>query len=323
MSEKNQNVVSVMMTNTNVAIPETAPDIQKFITGHAAQVGMAKKVLDDPNAKLEIWYRELLKATQEMSVKLLRAEVKLVKKVNADVAAGKYKSLYDAWKTLNISKPKWYKMAELTDEAIDEAAAEAENTEEYVSRYRVLQIIKLNQQKEAMDTATPIILNGAPCPVPKMPADGKFEVVYADLKYATSVDVPDVLPVADNSVLFLWANGNDLPGAFNVLGKWGFAYQDSLVWHRNAKNGSPWAKDCHSTLLIATKGEAASWEISAPMFSSVYRENAIKDGYKPDYYYDCIQGMYPDKICLEVFSERDYGPQWVKYSAVNTESKGV
>lgn len=322
MAEKETNVVATMTANTNVAIPTNAPDIQKFITVRSAQVEMAKKVLEAPNAKLEVWYRELLKAAQEMSVKLLKAEVKLVKTVNADVAAGKYKSLREAWASLKISKAKWYKMADLTDEAIDEAAAEAEGAEEYVSRYRVLQLIELNQRKEAMDSEAPIILNDAPCPVPQMPADGKFEVVYADLKYATTTNITDVLPVADNSVLFLWVNGNDLPSAFNVLEKWGFTYRDNLVWNRNAKNGSAWAKNCHSTLLIATKGEAASWKISAPMFSSVYRENAVKNGYKPDYYYDCVQGMYPDKICLEVFSERDYSPQWVNLSKINIDSKG-
>lgn len=87
MSEKNPAVVPAIITNTNVAIPTNAPDIQKFITVRSAQVEMAKKVLKDSNAKLEVWYRELLNAAQEMSVKLLRVEVKLVKTVNADVAA--------------------------------------------------------------------------------------------------------------------------------------------------------------------------------------------------------------------------------------------
>ena len=57
------------------------------------------------------------------------------------------------------------------------------------------------------------------------------------------------LPVSDmatnDAAIFLWATNAHLPGAFEIMGAWGFEYITNIVWIKNAIGLGQWCRNQH------------------------------------------------------------------------------
>jgi N6-adenosine-specific RNA methylase IME4 len=111
-----------------------------------------------------------------------------------------------------------------------------------------------------------------------------------------------------NSRLFLWATNTYLPAAFTILESWGFAYKQTLVWHKTG-NPSPFVHHLapgHSEfLLVATLGKPAR---TGTLLSSVIAVDAnpmvLRHSQKPEAFLDLVESVSPGPY-LELFARRN------------------
>lgn len=122
-----------------------------------------------------------------------------------------------------------------------------------------------------------------------------------------SVDEIAALPVyglrQHGARLFLWTTNRFLRPAFDVMAAWGFAYKQTLVWHK--PNASPFSGSiAHSSaefLLVGTHGNPP---ILRKMPSSVLTfGHKHAHSYKPEMWLDWIEQVSPGPY-LEMFSRR-------------------
>lgn len=105
--------------------------------------------------------------------------------------------------------------------------------------------------------------------------------------------------------LFLWTTNRHLPQAFSVIGRWGFTYRQTLVWHKTgnpAPFGGSVAPVHAEFLLVATRGKPA---LSERLASSVIPVPAVVSGHsrKPDAFLDLIERISPGPY-VELFARR-------------------
>jgi len=152
---------------------------------------------------------------------------------------------------------------------------------------------------------------------PSLP-EGIFDVVIADppwqyyfpLRGAPDAHYPtmkkeDILelevPVADDSILFLWATNPHLENALDVVSEWGFIYKTNLVWVKDKIGTGYYVRGKHELLLIATKGKIPP-PIEENRFPSVLYAPRKEHSTKPDEVYNYIEVMYPNRRYLELFA---------------------
>jgi N6-adenosine-specific RNA methylase IME4 len=104
--------------------------------------------------------------------------------------------------------------------------------------------------------------------------------------------------------LFLWTTNAYLPQAFSVLSAWGFAYAQTLVWHKTG-NPSPFggsvAPNHAEFLLVGTRG---SPELCGRLAGSVIAvQKPYAHSQKPDHFIDLIEQVSPAPY-VELFSRR-------------------
>ncbi len=129
------------------------------------------------------------------------------------------------------------------------------------------------------------------------------------LPYA-SMTVPEIaaLPLAAladrDCRLFLWTTNLYLPEAFGVLEAWGFAYKQTLVWHKTG-NPSPFGGSVapnHAEYLIV--GQRGSPELLGRMAGSVIAvPKPYEHSKKPETFLDLVESVSPAPY-LEMFSRR-------------------
>jgi N6-adenosine-specific RNA methylase IME4 len=128
------------------------------------------------------------------------------------------------------------------------------------------------------------------------------------LRYGTmTIDEIAALPVpelaAPDSRLFLWATNRYLPDAFALLSSWGFAYRQTLVWHK--ADGGPFmasvAPNTAEYLLVAVRGtpERIGRISSAVLKIPASRQHSVK----PDAFLDLIEQVSPGPY-VELFARR-------------------
>ena len=170
---------------------------------------------------------------------------------------------------------------------------------------------------------------------PELP-EGKFDVLYADppwkYDFAPHKDGMSIeehyetlstdsicdmeLPVADNSVLFLWATAPKLLEALQVMKAWGFMYKTCAVWDkqkiaaRGAWKSGYWFLGQHELLLVGTRGQFSPPPADLRI-SSVISEPRTRHSKKPQKAREIIDSYFPANVFrrLEVFA-REKQPGW-------------
>jgi N6-adenosine-specific RNA methylase IME4/ParB-like chromosome segregation protein Spo0J len=123
------------------------------------------------------------------------------------------------------------------------------------------------------------------------------------------------LPVADiatdDAMLYLWATAPKLAECMEVITAWGFEYRTNIVWDKEVIGMGYHARNQHEILLIAKRGNIPPPE-AGKQPSSVHRERRGDHSAKPDFYYEMIEGAYPQLPKIELFcrSPRDGWAVW-------------
>ena len=173
----------------------------------------------------------------------------------------------------------------------------------------------------------------ASTPTPSLPT-GIYDVIYADPPWAydnqipqwgpTSLHYPEMeldkikaleLPVADNSVLFLWVTNPMLDSALEVVDAWGFEYKTNMVWVKTElkRPGSGfYVRGRHELLFICTRGSKVPDQRGKEPIGSVMEAPVGEHSAKPHIFYNIIETMYPGGNYLELFArnKRDGWTAW-------------
>lgn len=129
------------------------------------------------------------------------------------------------------------------------------------------------------------------------------------------------LPVSDlatdDAILYLWATAPKLAECFKVIEAWGFQYRTNIVWDKEKIGMGYHARNQHELLLICKRGEIPP-PAPGTQPSSVYREARGEHSAKPAFYYEMIEGAYPQLPKIELFcrSPRDGWAVWGNQSGV-------
>ena len=165
-----------------------------------------------------------------------------------------------------------------------------------------------------------------PIPLP----EGEFDIIYADppwhydLQLSGAPDYPTMkvddicklkVPSADDAVLLLWTTGPKLEEAFRVINAWGFTYKTFNIWAKINEDGQPqrgigyyFAGVCE-ILLLATKGKPGT-PLPENIPLGIHMEAKTKHSKKPDYYYQMIEKMFPNRHYIELFARMRYSEAW-------------
>lgn len=111
------------------------------------------------------------------------------------------------------------------------------------------------------------------------------------------------IPMADNSILFLWATNPLLPVALEVMKAWGFTYKTNVVWVKDHIGLGFYVRGQHELLLIGVKGKTSPPE-EANRVSSVIMAASNGHSVKPQEAYQLIERMYPNSKFLELFARK-------------------
>ena len=164
--------------------------------------------------------------------------------------------------------------------------------------------------------------------VPPSLPEGIFDVVLVDppwqyyfpLRGAPDAHYPTMkkedileleLPVADDSILFLWSTNPHLENALDIVREWGFTYKTNLVWVKDKIGTGYYVRGKHELLLIATKGKIPP-PIEENRFPSVLYAPRKEHSTKPDEVYNYIEVMYPNRRYLELFA-RNPRENWTSW----------
>jgi len=166
--------------------------------------------------------------------------------------------------------------------------------------------------------------------------DDKYNIIYADppwfyphsqeyygqyvTRHYETIPTHDMkeLPIRDlcgeDCVLYLWATAPLLDEAIEVLKAWGFEYKTCLVWDKVKHNMGFYSSVRHEFMLIGGIGQSAPTDKSyANQTDSVYVEERTEHSVKPEYYYEMIEKMHPEKTNrIELFArkKRDGWDSW-------------
>ena len=123
-----------------------------------------------------------------------------------------------------------------------------------------------------------------------------------------------VLPIKDDSVVFLWTTHAFLLDAFNLLTKWGLNYKATMVWDKEKMGmGSTIRMQCEFCLL-ATKGKPT---IQGTSTRDIIREPRRQHSRKPDLFYKLVEDITIGSR-LDYFS-REQRTNWVSFGAETTK----
>lgn len=104
----------------------------------------------------------------------------------------------------------------------------------------------------------------------------------------------------DDAMLYLWATAPKLAECMTVITAWGFEYRTNIVWDKESIGMGYHARNQHEILLIAKRGNIPPPQAGTQP-SSVHREKRTEHSAKPDFYYEMIEGAYPQLPKMELF----------------------
>ena len=204
-------------------------------------------------------------------------------------------------------------------EEIIETVSEAEKQELREGKKSINRVFKLLEikKKEEKSKASPKVISKG------HKSEEEFNVILFDpsykYKYPWSVSktlhygelVPNTMPAADDSIIFLWASSSELAEAIEMMQSWGFSYKSNLVWDKKVE-GSIGSQ--HELLLIGTKGTFLIPDLINTK-QSIYSEASGEHGEKPDYYYQLIEDLFPNGKCLEIYNPTQHNAKWTQYKS--------
>lgn len=121
------------------------------------------------------------------------------------------------------------------------------------------------------------------------------------------------LPVSDlalaDAVLFIWTTVPWLRKTIRLLEGWGFEYVSEFVWDKEKQSLGFWNRNCHETLLIATRGKIPAPD-PAVLERSLHRETRTAHSSKPERFRDIISAYYPDLPKVELFPRGSLPENW-------------
>ena len=114
---------------------------------------------------------------------------------------------------------------------------------------------------------------------------------------------------ADNSYLFLWALGSNVPQALEVMKAYGFTYKTNLIWVKPfPTNYTRYFGVQHEMLLVGIKGKPEGFGDHPPSVFEAERGNHSR---KPDGIRDLIEEISPNNR-IELFA-REIFSGWVSW----------
>lgn len=170
---------------------------------------------------------------------------------------------------------------------------------------RLEKIEEISRGNTELDTSRryPVIYADPPWRYENPPMGGTNRSI--ENHYPTmTLDEICALPVgelaADDAILYLWATAPKLEECFEVIKSWGFEYRTNIVWDKEKIGMGYHARNQHELLLICKRGNMPPPQ-AGKQPSSVHREARGVHSAKPDFYYEMIEGAYPDIGRIELF----------------------
>jgi N6-adenosine-specific RNA methylase IME4 len=158
--------------------------------------------------------------------------------------------------------------------------------------------------------------------------NGTFDIIYADPPWRyehpisnsrkienqyPTMELGDIktlkIPVAEDSILFLWATAPKLTEAMDVINAWGFLYRTNLVWVKDKIGMGYYVRGRHELLLIATKGKPKV-PATADRQDSIINAGRGEHSEKPQVTYDIIESAFPNGKYLELFARQKHSDKW-------------
>jgi len=106
------------------------------------------------------------------------------------------------------------------------------------------------------------------------------------------------LPVADNSVLFLWTTHAFLKDSFSIAEQWGFTHKATIVWDKEKIGMGAWLRMQCEFCLVCIKGKPF-WDNTK--YRDIIRSPRREHSRKPDEFYDLVASSCEGRK-LEYFS---------------------
>ncbi len=188
---------------------------------------------------------------------------------------------------------------------------------------RLEKIAEISKGNQELDTETryPVIYADPPWQYENPPVGGSnrsIENHYPTMTLAEICALPVADLATDDAILYMWATAPKLAECFKVLDAWGFDYRTNLVWDKEVIGMGYHARNQHEILLVAKRGNIPPPQAGTQP-SSVYREKRGKHSAKPHYYYELIEGFYPQLPKIELFcrTPRDGWSVWGNQSEDN------
>lgn len=207
---------------------------------------------------------------------------------------------------------------------------------EVVETYKALRVEQIaTRREERLEKIAEISKGNA-----ELNTDVRYPVIYADPPWryenppmgGTNRSIENhyptmtleeicAMPVADlataDAMLYLWATAPKLAECMKVIEAWGFEYRTNLVWDKEVIGMGYHARNQHEILLVAKRGNIPPPE-AGKQPASVHREKRGEHSAKPDFYYEMIEGAYPQLPKIELFcrSPRDGWAVWGNQSGV-------
>ncbi|MBO6755449.1 MAG: hypothetical protein JJ902_03930 [Roseibium sp.] len=181
---------------------------------------------------------------------------------------------------------------------------------------RLEKIAEISKGNEDLDVSArfPVIYADPPWRYENPPVGGSNRSIENHYPTMTLEEIC-ALPVkdlaTDDAILYMWATAPKLAECFQVLDAWGFEYRTNMVWDKEVIGMGYHARNQHEILLIAKRGDLPP-PLAGTQPSSVYREKRGDHSAKPHYYYELIEGFYPQLPKIELFcrSPRDGWSVW-------------
>lgn len=219
-----------------------------------------------------------------------------------------------------------WEIQQIDEKLVEETIAEAKERYELPTRRLALKILRKKRSDEykskKMTEKRQSFAAVHSSAATKLDGD-KYNIIYANPIYKSktsneqlAISIEEIkqmqIPADDNAVLFLWTNAKDLVGALEIISAWGFTYREQAIWDfYRTKPADFCFKSRHKILLVATKGENPPQPIRTK--ASVYQERSDNTDFKPKYYYENIERIFPTGAYLDVFANEPFNSKWTTF----------
>lgn len=198
------------------------------------------------------------------------------------------------------------------------AAAKAIRAEKAVARRveRLDNLAEISRGNRELDTSVryPVIYADPPWRYENPPIGASSRSIENHYPTMTLEEIC-ALPVGElateDAMLYMWATAPKLPECLDVVKAWGFEYRTHMVWDKVHIGMGYHARSQHELLLICKRGTIPPPE-AGKQPASIYREERREHSAKPTFFYEMIEGAYPQLPKIELFcrSPRDGWAVW-------------